>query len=378
MVKEKSEAAIADIQKKMDKITEEIAGLREELKDLKNVSDISKKIDDLGSDLKEVQSQVSTVSELGEKIGELSTGFNVVPEIDKKIDELSSELESVQTQVLPISKIDELISTVTTSIEKSLGKKVDDLSESMTGNETSKKMDEIENSVSGIGTDVKEILDSKEHEVLIKKVDDLLVSVTDIDTISKKLDDLQGYVAGLSGIEETVQDFSTRFEETNEIVGIIVRQLDDIERKYNQASEKVTEASEQISKFISDGGVSPPKAEKTSKKPKEKTEKKTPEVKDPRKASLPSTIDSLMSDLLNMVIPQTEASDMAKALEDVRDNLTTQIEGHTPILFQFGKRARELKSYPPTATLNENDIASLSRDIKSWTGKLKETTKSST
>jgi hypothetical protein len=83
-----------------------------------------------------------------------------------------------------------------------------------------------------------------------------------------------------------------------------------------------------------------------------------------------------MDGLLDLVVPQTEATEMAKALEDVRDQLTTQIEGHTPVLFQFGKRARDFKSYPPTATLNENDIASLSREIKSWTGKLKETVKS--
>lgn len=343
MVKEKSEAAIEDIQKKLDKLTEEIAGLPKELKKLETISEIDEKVDALGSELKEVA-----------KLG-------------KKMDGLGSELENVQTQVLPISKIDELISTVTASVEKSLGKKVDD---------TTKKVDELKKSVTGIETDVKDIKDSKEHEVLIKKVDDILVSIADIDVIAKKLDDLQGYVAGLSGIEEKVQDLSTQFEETNEIVGIIVRQLDDIERKYNLASEKVSEASEQISKFIEEGGALPAKVEKTSKKPKEMTEKKTPKVKDPTKASLPSTIDSLMTSLLDLVVPQTEASDMAEALEDVRDQLTTQIEGHTPVLFQFGKRARELKSYPPTATLNENDIASLSRDIKSWTGKLKETAKS--
>ena len=80
---------------------------------------------------------------------------------------------------------------------------------------------------------------------------------------------------------------------------------------------------------------------------------------------------------MTLVIPQTEATEMAEALEEVRDELTTMIKGHTPVLFQFGKRARELKSYPPTATLNENDIASLSREIKSWKSKLKEMTNSS-
>ncbi len=352
MATEKSDAAIQDIQKKVDKLAEELKGLREELKKL------------------------GSVSEIGEKLGELSSGFNVVPEMDKKLDELGSELEKIKNQVLPISKVDELISTVTASVEKSLGKKADDLTKSVSGLDSTKKIDDLAKFISIIETDVKEIKDSKEYEVVIKKVDDLLVSVADIEVISKKLDDLQGYVAGLSGIEERVQDLSNQFEETNEIVGIIVRQLDDIERKYNQASEKVVEASEQIAKFIEEGAVAPAKAETPTKKPKEKDEKKTPKVKDPTKASLPSTIDSLISGLLDLVVPQTEAADMAEALEDVRDQLTTQIEGHTPVLFQFGKRARELKSYPPTATLNENDIASLSREIKSWSSKLKETTKS--
>ncbi|MHA2025888.1 MAG: hypothetical protein ACW98U_08295 [Candidatus Thorarchaeota archaeon] len=360
MVTEKSDAAIEDIQKKVDKLTKELAGLREELKTLGSVSEIGEK----------------AVSELGEKLGELSSGFNVVPEMDKKLDVLETEIGKLQTQVLPISKIDELISTVTDSVDKTLGKKVDDLAKSITGTDSSKKSDELAKSVTKIGSDVKELKDSKEFEVIIKKIDDLLVSASDIEVIAKKLDDLQGYVAGLSGIEDKVEDLSNKFEETNEIVGIIVRQLDDIERKYNQASEKVTEASELIEKFIEEGGVAPAKDEKPVKKSKDAPEKKTPKVKDPTKASLPSTIDSLMTGLLDLVVPQTEATDMAEALEDVRDQLTTQIEGHTPVLFQFGKRARELKSYPPTATLNENDIASLSREIKSWTSKLKETAKS--
>ncbi|MFW9769391.1 MAG: coiled-coil domain-containing protein [Candidatus Thorarchaeota archaeon] len=302
-----------------------------------------------------------------------------IKDIQKKVEKLAEdlteirdELKDVKSQVLPISKIDELISTVTDSLDKSLGKKLDDVSKS---GDMTKKVDELAKSVTTIGSDVTEIKESKEFEVLIKKVDDVLVSTADIDVIAKKLDDLQGYIASLSGIEEKVQDLSSKFDETNEIVGIIVRQLDDIERKYNQASEKVAAAAEQITKLVEEGGVINSETDKTEKKPKEKTETKAPKVKDPTKASLPSTIDTLMEGLLDLVVPQTEASDMAEALEDVRDKLTTQIEGHTPVLFQFGKRARELKSYPPTATLNENDIASLSREIKSWTSKLKETAK---
>jgi len=84
-----------------------------------------------------------------------------------------------------------------------------------------------------------------------------------------------------------------------------------------------------------------------------------------------------MSKLLEHVNPQTEAKVMSEILEEVRDELTPMITVHTPVLFQFGKKARELKSYPPTATLNENDIASLNKDIKAWTSKLKEIAKSS-
>ncbi|MFW9794739.1 MAG: hypothetical protein ACFFEE_10580 [Candidatus Thorarchaeota archaeon] len=273
-----------------------------------------------------------------------------IEDVQKKVDKLAKELETV-------------------------GKKVDDLAKSIKGIDATKRVDEIAKSVSNIISDVKEVKESKEAEVIIKKVDDILVSVADIDVIVKKLEDLQGYIAGLSVIEEKVQDLSSQFGETNEIVGIIVRQLDDIERKYNLAIDKVSDAVDLISKFIEESGDVAEAAKKPAKKPKEPEEEKAPKVKD-SKASLPSTIDSLMDSLLELVDPQTEAADMAAALEDVRDQLTTQIEGHTPVLFQFGKRAREFKSYPPTATLNENDIASLNREIKAWTSKLKETAKS--
>jgi chromosome segregation ATPase len=231
---------------------------------------------------------------------------------------------------------------------------------------------------------MKEVKDSKESTVIIKKIDDILVSLADSDVVPKKLDDLQSYIAEFSGIEEKVQDLSSQFEETKEIVGIIVRQLDDIERKYNVAIDKVTEAVETLTEFVKSGSAASSDSKKPTKKPKETKEKEPketkaekPEIKAPDMAKLPSTIDNLMDNLMTLVIPQTEATEMAEALEEVRDELTTMIKGHTPVLFQFGKRARELKSYPPTATLNENDIASLSREIKSWKSKLKEVTSSS-
>ena len=97
---------------------------------------------------------------------------------------------------------------------------------------------------------MKEVKDSKESAVIIKKIDDILVSLADGEVVPKKLDDLQNYIAEFSGIEEKIQDIASQFEETKEIVGIIVRQLDDIERKYNVAIDKVTEAVETLTEFV--------------------------------------------------------------------------------------------------------------------------------
>jgi predicted nucleic acid-binding Zn-ribbon protein len=269
-----------------------------------------------------------------------------IEKIQKKVDGLSEELASLR---------------------KNVEKKLDDTAKSLKG---------LDKTVTGIDSAVKEVKDSKESAVIIKKIDDILVSLADGEVVPKKLDDLQNYIAEFSGIEEKVQDIASQFEETKEIVGIIVRQLDDIERKYNVAIDKVTEAVETLTEFVKSESDASSEPKKPPKKPKE-TKDETPKVKAPDKASLPSTIDALMDNLMTLVIPQTEATEMAEALEEVRDELTTMIKGHTPVLFQFGKRARELKSYPPTATLNENDIASLSREIKSWKSKLKEMTNSS-
>ena len=234
------------------------------------------------------------------------------------------------------------------AIEK-IQKKVDELSAELASlsKNVEKKLDDSAKSLKGLDKSIGEVKDSKESAVIIKKIDDILVSLSDSDVVPKKLDDLQSYIAEFSGIEEKVQDLSSQFEETKEIV-----------KSESAASSE-------------------PK--KPAKKPKETKETKTekPEVKVPDKTSLPSTIDALMDNLMTLVIPQTEATEMAEALEEVRDELTTMIKGHTPVLFQFGKRARELKSYPPTATLNENDIASLSREIKAWKSKLKELASSS-
>lgn len=316
MATEKSDAAIEELQGKVDKLSEELASLREGL-----------------------------------------TVLTSVPEMDKKIDTISKNVE----KVCDSKEIQDV------------GKKLDDLAKSLKGLDYTKKLDDITKSVTGIDSTVKEAQDSKESTVIIKKLDDILIALADSEAVPKKLDDLQNYVAGLSGIEEKVQDLAGQFEETKEIVGIIVRQLDDIERKYNLAIDRVTEAVDTLSEFVKSGTAAPSEPKKPPKKPPKETQgEEKPKVIPPDKANLPSTIDALMDNLMTLVVPQTEATEMAEALEEVRDELTTMIKGHTPVLFQFGKRARELKSYPPTATLNENDIASLSREIKSWKSKLKE------
>lgn len=320
MVTEKIDAVVEVIQEKVDKLSDELASLREELKEFSSLSEMDKKLD--------------VLSENVEKVCD-SDGF------------------------------------------QDLGKKIDDLTTSLKGME-SKKLDDIAKSVSDIDSSLKEVLDSKESTVIIKKLDDILVSQADSNALPKKLEDLQNYIAGLSTMEDKVQDLAGQFEETKEIVGIIVRQLDDIERKYNLAIDKVIEAVDMLSEFIQAQDAKSAEATKPDKKlSKEDEKEEKPKVKPPDTASLPSTIDALMDNLMSMVVPQTEATEMAESLEEVRDKLTTMIKGHTPVLFQFGKRARELKSYPPTATLNENDIASLSREIKSWKSKLKEMANSS-
>ena len=305
-----------------------------------------------------------------------------IKEITQKVDNLTKELANVRKELkevkstlLPVSKIDDISSSV---IEiKKFDKKLDSLATSGDSAATTKKMDELAATLKGFEGDIQELKDAKETEVILKKIDDILLSLIDTDVIGKKLDDLQGYVAGLSGIEERVQDLSGQFTETNEIVGIIVRQLDDIERKYNLSVEKLSETTELISQI---GAKLDASVKTESKKTTKTTEtKEAPEKKKPpvSKTSLPSAIDALMNKLLQLVNPQTEAKLMAASLEEIRDELTTMITVHTPILHKLGTKARELKSYPPTATLNENDIASLNKDIKSWTTKLKEIAKSS-
>jgi uncharacterized protein YoxC len=308
----------------------------------------------------------------------------VLESIEKKIDKVTDELATVKKEL-------EVLSSV-----KGIDKKVEALESEIKG--VPKTGATIEKKLDKMASDIIEVKDSKEIEVLFKKVDDILVGLSDLnnemnnsniaaqvglkieemassfdgDVISKKIDDLQQYVAGLSDLEETVQEVSGSLTETKEIVGIIVRQLDDIERKYNQAIDKIEDALETLTSLP---------ASKPAEKPAKKTPKKTVKEKaEEEKEAAPkkvtkSSIDEIMKGLLNQVTPQTEAREMARVLEDARDKLTAMISAHTPVLFQFGKKARELKSYPPTATLNENDIASLNTDIRGWATKIKEMAK---
>ncbi|MHA2380031.1 MAG: hypothetical protein ACXADS_12225 [Candidatus Thorarchaeota archaeon] len=290
--------------------------------------------------------------------------------LEEKIDKLSQELASIGKKLEELASAKDVDKSVASlsKIEATLDK----MGKSKDAKDLDGKIDGLADSLRGIDSTVVEIRDSKEMEVLFKKMDDILVGVADVgnevrqavspegnnEVVGKKIDDLQQHVAGLSGLEDTLQELSGSLSETKEIVGIIVRQLDDLERKYNLSLDKMTEAVEMVASLPAPTPEEPAEKE-TKKTPKKAPKEKEPDEKPrPPKKVTPSAIEDIMDSLLDMVTPQTEAMEMAGALEEVRDELTQMIKGHTPVLFQFGKKARELKSYPPTATLNENDIAS--------------------
>ncbi|MHA2141125.1 MAG: hypothetical protein ACXADD_06435 [Candidatus Thorarchaeota archaeon] len=176
----------------------------------------------------------------------------ILDSIEKKIDKVADELATVKKDLTALSSV------------KDIDKKVEALESEIKG--VPKTGATIEKKLDKMASDIVEVKDSKEIEVLFKKVDDVLVGLSDLNNemssstmtaemgkkieemagsfdgkvISKKIDDLQQYVAGLSDLEETVQEVSGSLTETKEIVGIIVRQLDDIERKYNQAIESTS------------------------------------------------------------------------------------------------------------------------------------------
>jgi len=352
-------------------------------------------------DVKELEKKVETLSQMIETVVKSIEPLSGLADITKSIDAIAKEVESLTKTVPDKTSMDGIRQAIVKTDVDGISEKIDTLS---------KRVEKVDN-------DVSEVKESKEIEVLYKKLDDLLLSVNDIgskveeanateriasldekvgnisssmsdvttnieqlrdssdtEILGKKIDDLMHYVAGLSALEEKVDDMAKSFAETQEIVGIIVRQLDDIERKYNKTIEDLSEAMGVVKSLTEDGttdsDATTEKSTKSKKKPKDNDE----DEKAPTISADASTIDDLMKQLLAKVKPQTEAKEMAVTLEEVRDKLTTMIEGHTPVLFQFGTRARELKSYPPTATLNENDIARLNKEIRDWTSKLKKLT----
>ena len=246
-----------------------------------------------------------------------------------------------------------------------------------------KKLDKLGKEMADIGKSLKDLSSVPD---IIKKIDGLEKGVkeattSEIAVLEKKIDDLQQYVAGLSVLDERIEELSESFTETKEIVGIIVRQLDDLERKYNKALDEITKVMKTVTDYTEDEESEEPSTKQSKKDSKKKEKEKEPPSKTeeeglPHDEKLPDSIDGLMEHLIKLANPQTEAKTMAAALELARDQIPPLIEGHTPVLFQFGKLARELKSYPPTATLNENDIARLNKDLRSWTTKLKEISKS--
>jgi len=350
------------------------------------------------TDVKALEKKVETLTQMIENITKSVVPLGDIPDLSKKLDAVAKDVGLLKSDIPEKSSFDEIKQAVDEKDVEGISEKIDALST---------RLEKIE-------SDITEVKDSKELDVLYKKVDDILLAIHDVgskvenspttdnlitldekvgkiesklseaatniehmrdsneaEIIGKKIEDLQHYVAGLSSLEEKVDDMSKSFAETKEIVGIIVRQLDDIERKYNKSIEDINEAMEVVKSLTNSGyielGTPEVKSPEETKKGKSKDE-----INDePTIMVDAATIDELMKQLLIKVKPTTEAKEMALTLEQVRDKLTTLIKGHTPILFQFGTRARELKSYPPTATLNENDIARLNKEIRDWTSKLK-------
>ncbi len=345
-------AAIGNLEKKMDNLTKEIEGIKKSLDTLSNIPEIHERVEKLEEGMKSLHDELSPVSQIGELM--------------KSVKGIDSSVEKFTTKDMDAfgKKIDDMMNQV-----KGIDSGISDVKESVDTKEISKKVDDLLSEVEGLSK-------AKEMEDLGKQIDNILDSVKAVqesdssDTMKKKLDEMDDKVTSLVTLEDSVKEMSDSFTETKEIVGIIVRQLDDIERKYNKTIEDVKQALDMMQKVIEKGLAPAKEPDDKKKKRPEKAEEDAEEIisTDP---ALPSTVDDLMDHLLSLVKPQTDARAMAQALEEVRDKLTTMIQGHTPVLFQFGKRARELKSYPPTATLNENDIARLNKEIRDWRQKLK-------
>jgi chromosome segregation ATPase len=412
---------VKDMEKKLDKLITEVTELRGEVEKLSTSTSKLEDVEALNEQLKTMEKKVSNVEEIPDISKKLDLQETA---LHKKLDEMSGSIEKQQDAL--DSKVDSIkddlspLSTLEETNEKigNVNDLVKEMSESKETDVIFKKLDEILISL----TDVKDELDTSKgiseeqfgnlHDQLSeltseediaeklesidsrieegraefeKKIEDLLGSVVGLgntmnklkdssesDVIRKKIDSLETYIADLSGLEDRFHDLNTSIEDTKEIVGIIVRQLDDIERKYNKTLDKVDETIELVEEATDNLNTG---SAKQKKKEETVSENENEEEVDEPKKDMPEDLDSLMQHLLDMVDADVEANEMAAAIESVRDQLTNIIDTHTPVLFKLGKRANELKSYPPTATLNENDIARLNSEIREWREKLTEISK---
>ncbi|MBD3159310.1 MAG: hypothetical protein GF309_11020 [Candidatus Lokiarchaeota archaeon] len=411
-----------DMEKKLDKLITEVTELRGEVEKLSTSTSKLEDVEALNEQLKTMEKKVSSVEEIpdiSKKLDLQETALHkkldeMSGSIEKQQDALDSKVDSIKDDLSPLSTLEEtnekignvndLVKEMSESKETDvMFKKLDEILISLTDVkdelDTSKgiseeQFDNLHDQLSELTSeeDIAEKLESIDSRIeegraeFEKKIEDLLGSVVGLgntmnklkdssesDVIRKKIDSLETYIADLSGLEDRFHDLNTSIEDTKEIVGIIVRQLDDIERKYNKTLDKVDETIELVEEATDNLNTGSAKQQK--KKEETVSENENEEEVDEPKSDMPEDLDSLMQHLLDMVDADVEANEMAAAIESVRDQLTNIIDTHTPVLFKLGKRANELKSYPPTATLNENDIARLNSEIREWREKLTEISK---
>ncbi|MBS3795154.1 MAG: hypothetical protein KGY80_09665 [Candidatus Thorarchaeota archaeon] len=411
-----------DMEKKLDKLITEVTDLRSEVEKLFTSTSKLEDVESLSEQLKAMETKVSVVEEIpdiSKKIDLQETALHkkfdeMSGNIEKQQDALDSKLDTIKEDLSPLStleetneKIDNVNDLVTEMSESKetevIFKKIDEILISLTdvkdelntSNEISEeKFGNLQAQLSELTSeeDIAEKLQSIDSKIeegrmdFEEKIEDLLGSVVGLgntmnkikdssesDVIQKKIDSLETYIADLSGLEDRFHDLNTSIEDTKEIVGIIVRQLDDIERKYNKTLEKVDETIGLVEEATENLNTAPAKQKNKEKAAPENENDE--QIDDEPKRDMPQDLDSLMQYLLDMVDADVEANEMAAAIESVRDQLTNIIDTHTPVLFKLGKRANELKSYPPTATLNENDIARLNSEIREWREKLIEISK---
>ncbi len=409
--------SVKKMEKSLDKLVSEVTALRDEIDQLSASTPKLEDIEAFSEQLIAIEKQVSEVEQIpdiSKKVDSQETTFHekldeINDYFEKHHDSLNSKMDDIRGDLSPLSTLDETNETIgemnelLTEMNESketevIFKKLDEILLSLTDVKdeidssksiSDKKFADLQDQLSELTSD-EDVVDKLEsidsrledgREDFGQKIEDILGSVVGLgntmnkikdssesDVIQKKIDSIETYIADLSTLEDRFHDLNSSIVETKEIVGIIVRQLDDIERKYNKTLEKVDNAITLVEETTDKMGTSITRQEKKTRAISEKeTEDETTAAP---KNDMPEDLDSLMQYLLDMVDADVEANEMAAAIESVRDQLTTIIDTHTPVLFKLGKRANELKSYPPTATLNENDIARLNSEIRGWREKL--------